>query len=271
MGVAELARLMKVDAMSIYGLDAYFDESGDETILCLAGLLGPPDRWTLFEKEWRDLLRLYEVTEFHMVDCEAGRGEWAKLKDDRAARHEAQRKFLTLLLDVELGPIGGYVAGIHLPSFALAGRGDERAAWLAAFRRSLHSLGGLQAGMNERFGSDDGLGLIFDNRDKVRGESQAILQEAATSVPVKPVAFVDSRDEPAVQAADLVAWEMRRAMSDALSRPDAPNRRGFQRLIETAIPLTATQRFFTDLFLPDSGEWVPLIRPAQEAPANEGT
>lgn len=67
-------------------LTAYFDESGiheGSKVFALAGYLAPQEMWTRLERQWNRTLEEYEISFFHMTDCENGFAQfegWPKAK-----------------------------------------------------------------------------------------------------------------------------------------------------------------------------------------------
>lgn len=63
---------------------AFIDESGgpDQQTFLMAGYLDHWQKWKLIANEWKYLLLRYDIEEFHMSECESGRGEFEKLKPE---------------------------------------------------------------------------------------------------------------------------------------------------------------------------------------------
>jgi hypothetical protein len=68
----------------------YFDESGkicDSKVVSIAGNVSVPKKWDRFSKGWIRVPLDYDLSSFHAMDCEAGRGDFKnidKVKFDTA-------------------------------------------------------------------------------------------------------------------------------------------------------------------------------------------
>jgi hypothetical protein len=77
---------------------AYFDASGKEgfPFVTVAGAVSSIKKWTRFEREWKEILENYGVTEFHATDFAASLAEYKGWKGDKVRRS----KFLGQLIAV---------------------------------------------------------------------------------------------------------------------------------------------------------------------------
>lgn len=71
-------------------LTGYFDASETARHFSVGGLLFRKTEVVNFDREWRKMLRFYDLSQFHMTDCNSGGGEFKKLSSadrDRSARN----------------------------------------------------------------------------------------------------------------------------------------------------------------------------------------
>jgi uncharacterized protein DUF3800 len=231
MGLGGYAPLWKVGVVVAFKLGAFIDESEDDKAFCMTALLARIGDWAPFEAAWEELLRHYVMSEFHMQDCEHGQGHFEGWTNP-AERAGVAARFRGLIADNILPAPMGVVVGIDLAAYARAAApyADKRGRlprgkkpWLFAFNRQL----GLLATAQEVFNVGSGLervGLLFDAKSEFEGRIGEMMKAAKSTpeFPVGTVAFADSRTQPALQMADLVAWEMRRLMTDIFHNEAEP-------------------------------------------------
>ena len=113
--------------------------------------------------------------------------------------------------------------------------------YLFAFTRVLDRMILLQSSVNVRLGIDERIGLLFDEKDEFAGRAQQLSKEArASGYPIGGVAFVDSSEHPGLQMADVLAYEVRRYLTETVraAQPAAP---GWQGLRSWARPSRAVR------------------------------
>ena len=84
--------------------------------------------------------------------------------------------------------------------------------------------------------AERGIGCVFDIRKGIQGGALQVF--AATKAAfdrawpgrVGGITFLDDKDEPALQAADLLAYELRRRVWQRICEPERPPRRSYERL-----------------------------------------
>src|ERR1700730_11372312 len=78
----------------------YFDASGtpdNHPALALAGFIAKTEQWIEFEKNWKDTLHTYGVTEMHMKKFAHGVGEFAPWKDDKRKRRCFMERLISII------------------------------------------------------------------------------------------------------------------------------------------------------------------------------
>lgn len=212
---------------------AYFDESGHSSqhrFVCVAGCVASVDAWDCFEREWRAELDAAEISIFHMTDFESSRGEFAKWANDL----QAHKNFIAKLITIMNRHVNAYVAGTETvrrdstgklvykdePYFAaLLGGADSVASYMGA--------------------------LDLEERAEVHFAEQRNFTSKAREL----VSFLNSNDpryarfsshthntSPKVilpfQAADLVAFEVRKELERPIMRYDTPPRWPYVQLLK---------------------------------------
>ncbi len=211
-----------------YKFNGYFDESEDSDCLCIAGVLASTHHWPQFEDAWSAIVTEIGMPEFHMQECENRKGfweNWTNLDDRRAV----QQRFIELFVkNVTPSPVG-FVVAVDLAAFrgtvgpkiksVHPGRGYDK-PWLFAFMHVLDRMLMAQRAYSRMLHTDERLDLFFDEKDEFEGRVGGMLKELKqeTDYPIGDVSFDDSRDQPALQAADLLAYEARRFITEVVLR-----------------------------------------------------
>ena len=81
---------------------AYFDASSDRAdfpVLTVAGAVAPVKKWSRFEHQWKAVLAVENVSEFHATDFHASKGEYRNWKGDTARRGAFLRRLQKIIKD----------------------------------------------------------------------------------------------------------------------------------------------------------------------------
>jgi hypothetical protein len=81
----------------VVAFTACFDDGGapdSGNVLCVAGFVSTDNEWSKFNRRWREYLRKYHVTEFHMKDFAHSVGQFAEWRGKETKR----RRFLNGLI-----------------------------------------------------------------------------------------------------------------------------------------------------------------------------
>lgn len=164
---------------------------------------------------WTAKLQAAGLHEFHAYDCEQGTNEFS----GRTDRKQLQREFIDLIGSAD---IHGVFAAIDLRGWDEVADvvGDLRAEhgmsdpYYVAFQQLMETIA---IGM-EHLPPDRRLHLVFDNRDghgkvirlydSLKGADNPHLAFVADRL--GSIAFADSKQLPGLQAADLLAYEVRK-------------------------------------------------------------
>ncbi|HUY23802.1 MAG TPA: DUF3800 domain-containing protein [Candidatus Saccharimonadales bacterium] len=256
MSLAECGLAMKVGVVFVYKVIGHFDESEDQEILCMAGFFAPVHHWSQFEVAWTALVGEYKgLQEFHTYECVSGKGYWDDWGNP-GQRSAVQQRFLDLITVNPYPSPMGFVVGIDLaaynrtagPTIRATTTGGYDKAWLLAFTHALGRMVEAQRMANERTGVDQRVGLFFDEKDEFRGRVEEMIKtvKADAGYPLGAVAFDASENQPALQAADLLAYEARRYLTEVVKgSPPKPVRKQWQQL-RNARTLSGNPRIWTD-------------------------
>lgn len=200
-------------------LKIYSDESEDGHVTTLAGWMASPTGWRHFRRRWRDMLKQFGASEFHTADLIAARrnpateySSWEQTKRD---------DFLDAAVTV-LEKNGGAMFSVSCSIATNAAINRNYWVWKQAFG----TVGGLSYGM---FPSARQAEFVFDEKEKVRGHVEKAYRAARAehanfkrfAHSRKPTFQTSLRTLP-LQAADLLAWGLRRSVSDRIQGRPAP-------------------------------------------------
>lgn len=202
----------------IMALAVYCDES--ETtgrVFTLAGWAGVPGGWGLFTPKWRDLLNCCgpnPVRAFHMVDLFSRRGEgefkrWSR-KERLAFAHHAG----DIITDQSLIPqLFAVAASIEIEPFSrfLAWQPSPEDLYVLCFQSIFHQV--------VTHGTENSISFVMDEKRAVQDrvlayfyEAKKVINEGAEDGKLRGISFEDDRVLIQLQAADFLAYEVRRGI-----------------------------------------------------------
>lgn len=240
MPIADRAFDLKVGVVAAVRFTGYCDESFDDNLFCMAGVIGPAHHWGPFEDAWATVLRDEGLTEFKASDCVNRRGEfkdWTNPQD----RSRVQERLVNIILGSPYLPFPmGIWVGIDKDAFTetlapTIRKTAERSydePYLLAFTHLTARMVETQRTANAMVGASDRLGLIFDKQDEFAGRVLEMVKtiETTAEFPFRGIAFDDSRRHAGLQAADMLAYEARRYLVDTHASPPRPPRWGWKQL-----------------------------------------
>jgi hypothetical protein len=223
-------------AISFYG-----DES--ETtgkVFTLAGFMAAPNGWDHFVPKWREMLcdtGPYPVDAFHSADIEAARPPFDgwPIEDRRKLVENA----LDLLTDTNVcANLYAVSCTFVIPDFhamdpAFLGNIAKTYEW--CYRVLLRSI--------LRSWVFNGYDFIFDEKEKVKGRVEAHFKHAKAILDGDPnfagklndIIWRDDRKVIPLQAADLLAYEIRRHTWNRIEKGESPMRSAYQRIKDTFV------------------------------------
>jgi hypothetical protein len=216
-------------------LAAYFDESGthdSSEIIVVAGLVSPVFRWERLTRSWQRILAKYQLEDFHMVDCAHGVGAFKSW--DRGRRDKLVRELVPVMTK-------------HV--FWRAWTAIVRADYVQCFKRDWRSQAFGQAYTIGALGCasrilqlaktrDMLIPYMFEQGGRGGGRTTAMLQGLIESgqkefYRMGSLTVDHRRNVPALQAADLHAYEVYKYFADQLA--GTPRLRGsFKELLKIA-------------------------------------
>lgn len=216
----------------------YLDDSGDPscTVLTISGYLADVDGWRHFENVWQATLDQFEVPYFHMKEFGNPNGIYRHIKSDPVK----EASFIVGLIDaihdggIEFCPFGGVRLselaefnnkhGLSLDPYALLIYGCLKEI-RADYRNDDIDV------VVDRFDrSPSRVGLAFEYLRTDR-DYPADTWDQFTPIPVQK--HESFRNVRPLQAADLIAWEMRKAYEDRRDWNFPEDRDSFRAITES--------------------------------------
>jgi hypothetical protein len=215
-------------------LSIFIDESADDTqsrVFAVAGVIGTESEWRLAEADW---VKRTDGREFHAAECES---EFARESD--RTKHQQN---LDLYRDVTQLLATNYLAGVAVAIDLASHRelfGPDVPADVGYYKclsDLMHTLGDMARQFNAQSDPVE-LELTLDHRKESVGNAGS-LYSAFTNQPEWSDSAIfggsikfDSRANPRIQMADLLARETMKEFDRILSGQHRPMRRSMQCLI----------------------------------------
>jgi uncharacterized protein DUF3800 len=217
----------------------YCDESDDGDTYALAGWLATPSAWARFETAWREMLATIPMPDgsackaFHTREI-VNRDKipnspfkgW-EFEDETDAFQKAVDVITNKDHCAIMWPFG--VAAETPRSFTALKRDS---IWLLLFTNFARMI-------NRTYTAQRSISFVFGEKWELEGSAALIhdilkkaLNDIAPDTIEGSVRFAKDDDEPGLQAADLMAYEWRKRISDARHRPDKPVRKSYARIRE---------------------------------------
>jgi hypothetical protein len=241
----------------IYG--GYYDESADDASFSVAGFIAPYDTWIHLDWAWSDLVKVWKVKYFKASECVNGLGEFAQYRDNpldvksRLKAHEwkklqeAYTQFSDIILK-HADYLRGSGAVTYFEDFQKLIKEDPKAhalfmdhpyyvclqAALHASTDKMYEANATRLGENKLY-----IKPIFDSHEefsdiaRIAYEKFRVKNTRAATV-LLPLDYADDIDTPALQAADMLAYEARKhATNLEHSKEMRPQMQRLLRVVET--------------------------------------
>lgn len=211
-------------------LIAYIDESGhsaEARVVSLAAFVASATQWRRFSADWTGALKDHGAPFLHMREFAHRQGNFKGWSEDQ------RRSLLGALLDVivanQLIAVGAAIdvnAFRALPTDIRAGLQDP---FLCCAQEVLYGL----ALVGQPGPATD---AVFSRQDEFAGKAEKLWEHLRNRSGFSPglgsLRFEDMRSTPALQAADLLAYELRHYYNRRLTYSGTPARYPFRRIIE---------------------------------------
>jgi Protein of unknown function (DUF3800) len=230
-------------------LQAYFDETGthdQSELVAIVGLISTDEKWQAFDVEWRQLLSNVGIASFHATECNAGRGSFAGLP--REIRDDLFKNLTKLVLDHV--PAGVEALVLRTDWDALPGLAKHfRDPYHFCFESCMHQV----SKWSKKNANGEQVELTFANQDKYATRATEVFKGYKTNSMWKDelgsFTFARAKDKPALQAADLIAFEFFRHISAAGKKPEIALRPSTQLVLSSKHKFQMNGEVFSRAFL----------------------
>lgn len=203
-------------------MQAYFDEAGHHSStqsVVVAGLAGFEYQWDGFDESWREALDGHGLTAFHMTDFENRKKAFNGWTEDK--KRQMLAELMAIIIGRRLVAVGTSVA---VAMFQRA-RG-EHAGESKFFENPYHmALQQTVQALGHSVGPDfraTAIQVVFADQKEFRARGQEYYAATAALMfrwYLWPHAhYVAAATSPRIQAADIVAYELRKACDDPPAR-----------------------------------------------------
>lgn len=213
-------------------LQAYFDAGLQPKthVYYVAGYVGFPEDWKVFDRKWRALLRRNSLPYFHMTDYEAGKNryyrDWSKPK-----RIAVMERIVALASNAARL---GIAATMLLGDYERLSADDRKALPPDPYGLCLTACIGRTARLLHDRGMTGGIDYVFESGDARQGTTKRHLEELFASpanrkkFAFNSLNFAPKAKCPGLQLADILAYETGRIVPRALDWVTSPERKSFR-------------------------------------------
>ena len=206
-------------------LKAYFDDSGDEKdpqekVSCLAGWVATVDQWEYFEKKWQEALKEHEVPYLHMKEFAPRIKPFKKYKKDEAGRVALLQSLIKVMAGAQLEGVASVVKMADLLYF-----NDRHHDDINSYAFNLHTCMNI---ISDRW-PDTIVEMWLDRTNKIGPKINKAIEYCKSDrywgdysdklIPIPLPKELNFKKVIPIQAADLLAWELRK---DVITNSFAP-------------------------------------------------
>jgi hypothetical protein len=202
---------------------AYFDESGKHAgaeVITIAGLLMSTETRKELTRRWlREAARRPPIPlPFHMTDCVVGSKRFEYLRADEGIRLEMQMRMIRALRGLDMHAFGASVVrkDFRTVETDLYTTVQLRDPWFLAFEAAIDEM---MSRSEEEAGKKHRVSLVFDRQDEFGPRAlqlyRLILKCDLSYINRLGGLTFETEELPALQAVDIVAYEVNRNITDA--------------------------------------------------------
>jgi hypothetical protein len=207
-------------------LSVYFDRSADTGIRVVAGYVSTPEHWQNFQEEWLKWLARpqYRVPYFHMKEFAHSLGAY---KDGWKGQPRKRREFLVGLINItKSNTFHSFRASVRSDDFRRFIKirhmerlfGNEFTLCARACCRDVRKWAGANFPTNP-------IEYVFECGDEGKGKLVEIMERDGFKTPIFRPKMPSPADLQGIftpfQAADFLAWEVRKSLGQVESEPGA--------------------------------------------------
>ena len=214
-------------------LTGFFDESGHSSgteFFALAAFVASDADWAPFDKRWQDALRRHDAPYLHMREFAHFVGAFKGWTEDQ--RLGLLGDCVTAINAIPAIAVGAAMSVEDFKKLDAEGQSSLQDPFFCCFQEVVRGVA-----LNAHF-EQEGLNvqMVFSQRDEFRAMARKLWNVMAEHIDVKErmgsLEFKDMRGEPALQAADLLAYEFRHYYHLRKTRPELAPRWAFVEIVQ---------------------------------------
>jgi hypothetical protein len=232
----------------MFMLTAYLDETGDskdraQRIVGMGGLLAPTDMWDQFELRWNRALKEFQIPYFHMREFAHSTGVFEDWKGKETKRRKLFGKLIKAMEMAYPIPIGATVPkDVYDSTFSQYPDFEKEDPYHRTLHYCVNGLAALRITMGCVDDSET-VALVLSQHEQFKSYVLRHYDRLTKELPhlqkISSISFADMRQIVPLQAADVVAYELKKEHERRLCEPQKPSRYGYQRLIKMTSRHTA--------------------------------
>ncbi len=230
-------------------LSAFLDETGHSSDKAqrfngMAGLMAPTKRLLRMERKWNRTLSRFRLPFFHMKDFASFRGPYKGWTEQK--RRDLYRRLLAHITGAQPFLVGSILAMEDFRSLTAKQQADFVDPYHIGF---MLVTGYLATAANAIQPPDEKVALVFSDQVEFRNDALKIYEAVTAKIELVrrrtdwPI-FRDMKKFVALQAADIVAYELYKEYERQLDRPDKPQRHGYKAFCEMSRKLGLLEPMF---------------------------
>lgn len=213
-------------------LVGYFDESGHSSgteFFALAAFVSDELEWAQFDKQWRSALEQNGAPYLHMREFAHFRGPFTGWSEDR--RRSLLGECVTAINSVNAIAVGAAMSVEDFNTLDHEGQSRMQDPFFCCFQEVVRGVA-----LNAVFEPEDHKAhMVFSQQDEFRSKAMklwnAIVHDSDVRTRMGSLKFRNMRDVPALQAADLLAYEFRHFYHLLKTKPGTPPRWAFREIV----------------------------------------
>jgi hypothetical protein len=211
--------------MVMLDIKAYMDESGssgDTDFVSIGGLVAAGGAWEMLEYQWREALDEFEITDFHMREYAQSVGQCKKWRGDEEKRREVYDRFIRLIYDAHAMPFGAVVPMAAYRQWSKEAKRAMRDPYFICLQYCLDAV--VHRADYVGLPMDEKILTVFSQNTQFESLAgkywHAMRKSYEWGERLGACSFGDPKSICALQAADVVAYEIRAYQDGLLKRPE---------------------------------------------------